>query len=129
MSSQNSSIVKGLMQRCLWLPAFAQNVQSLSIPEAYFLQPEKAPKVYGVVRELSEKMGITSEIPVMISKDANVSAISLLRGCGFICLGEELVNQLSDDEIKGVIAHELAQIRNYHSFILLLSSPLMIPFL
>ena len=117
MCSQNPSFVQSLFQRVLLADIIKEHVQDKSFPNLYFLQLKKAPKVYEILKDLREKMGISSNIPVLVSRDKNflnAFASSIFRGCGFICLGEELVNRLSDDELRGIIAHELAHIRNYH---------------
>jgi heat shock protein HtpX len=78
--------------------------------------PESATGRYGEVRQmtlqLADEMGVP-EPTVMKMQMGVPNAFAVGRkGAGVVCVSEELVAMLDRDELEGVIAHELAHIKN-----------------
>lgn len=76
------------------------------------LSEEKYPQVHQQVRQLSRDMGI--EKPRLMSARMGVpNAFAVGRkGAGVVVVSTELMQLLDDDELEGVLAHELAHIAN-----------------
>ncbi|MFB6089510.1 MAG: M48 family metallopeptidase [Halobellus sp.] len=76
------------------------------------LPEDQYPEIHRRVESLSESMGI--EKPrLMIARMGVPNAFAIGRkGAGTVVVSEELLSRLSADEVEGVLAHELAHIRN-----------------
>ena len=76
------------------------------------LPEDRAPGIHRRVESLSESMGI--EPPrLMIARMGVPNAFAVGRkGAGTVVVSEELLRTLDDDEVAGVLAHELAHVRN-----------------
>ncbi|MFW5704085.1 MAG: zinc metalloprotease HtpX [Patescibacteria group bacterium] len=78
------------------------------------LSREQAPDIYQDVSSLAKKM----EIPMpklYMSQDQQPNAFATGRDPkhGVVCVTQGLVSTLNRDEVRGVLAHELAHIKNY----------------
>lgn len=76
------------------------------------------PEIFGMTRKLSSKMKIP--IPKLYTSDdmsPNAFATGRTPSKGVVCVTQGLLTQLNLDEIEGVIAHELAHIKNYDTLI------------
>jgi heat shock protein HtpX len=73
---------------------------------------EQFPEIHRLVDDLSAEMGI--EKPrLMIARMGVPNAFAVGRkGAGTVVVSEELLRTLSPDEVEGVLAHELAHVRN-----------------
>ena len=73
---------------------------------------ERYPGIHRQVEALAEEMGI--EKPTLkIARMGVPNAFAVGRkGAGVVVVSEELLNVLDDDELEGVLAHELAHIAN-----------------
>jgi heat shock protein HtpX len=81
------------------------------------ITPERLPKLYSVINELTNEAGMRMPVAFLAgnSKMFNAFASSTLaKSCSLIGLGEDLIKELSDDEIKCLIAHELGHIKKKH---------------
>lgn len=78
--------------------------------------PASMPKLYGYVASLCEKQGI--EMPtVFITKDKwlfNAMAAKLFMSSGGILIGQDLLNEVTDQELEAVVAHEIGHIVHNH---------------
>jgi len=76
------------------------------------LSEEQYPRIHQQVRQLSRDMGI--EKPRLMSARMGVpNAFAVGRkGAGVVVVSTELLQLLDDDELEGVLAHELAHIAN-----------------
>jgi heat shock protein HtpX len=74
---------------------------------------EEAPQIYEIVQNLSKIAGIP-EPKIHISPDRSANAFACGRSPknASICLNQGLLNLLDKPELEGVIAHELAHIKN-----------------
>lgn len=87
---------------------------ALAMSRAKPLEESEAPRIYQIVRELTTRAGLPMPRLYMIPQDqpnafatgrnAKHSAVAVTRG---------ITQLLSEDELRGVIAHELAHIRHH----------------
>jgi len=86
----------------------------LKLTRARQLQRDQNPKVYYMVEGLSIAAGLPMP-KVYIIEDNGMNAFATGRNPsnGIIVLTSGLIDNLSDSELKGVIAHELSHIKNY----------------
>nr|WP_211226049.1 M48 family metalloprotease [Haloplanus natans] len=76
------------------------------------LLEERAPDLHRRVESLSRDMGIDKP-RLMIASMGVPNAFAIGRkGAGTVVVSEELLRTLDTDEVEGVLAHELAHIRN-----------------
>lgn len=78
------------------------------------LDPAAAPELYDDTKELAAKMKIPMP-KLYISPDPQPNAFATGRNPanGVVCVTEGLIRSLDRGEVRGVIAHELAHIKNY----------------
>jgi heat shock protein HtpX len=76
------------------------------------LSEEQYPQIHQQVRQLSRDMGIEKpELKVARMGVPNAFAVGR-KGAGVVVVSTELMQLLDDDELEGVLAHELAHIAN-----------------
>ena len=86
---------------------------ALKIHRAKPLQKESAPELHESVEKLAQNAGIPKpELYMTPMKIPNAFATGRSPKKGVIAVTEGLMNQLDRDEIDGVIAHEMAHIKN-----------------
>ncbi len=93
-----------------------------------YLSPQKAPKLHAMLNTLATSYGLKTP-PVFLAGDKkmfNAAASSLWPSTAMVILGRELVDAMSDDELKSVLAHELAHVKNMDVTKHLLASIIMI---
>lgn len=72
-----------------------------------------APEYYGLVRELAQRAGLPMpRVYVMHSPQPNAFATGRNPANSAVCASTGLLEMLSREEVAGVMAHELAHIRN-----------------
>jgi Zn-dependent protease with chaperone function len=78
---------------------------------------DSMPKMYHYIKTLCADNNI--DVPVVfISKSKNVFnafALKLFTTSGGILIGQELLNEASDDEIEAIIAHEIGHVNHNHA--------------
>jgi heat shock protein HtpX len=83
---------------------------------AYRAQPvtrEQLPRAYQVVERLTQKMGIPMPKMYVIPTDSpNAFATGRNPKHASVAMTEGILNLLNDDELEGVLAHELGHVRN-----------------
>jgi heat shock protein HtpX len=83
---------------------------------AYRAQPvtrEQLPRVYGVVERLTQKIGIPMpKIYVIPTESPNAFATGRNPNHASVAVTQGILNLLNDDELEGVLAHELGHVRN-----------------
>lgn len=76
------------------------------------LSEEQYPQIHQQVRQLSRDMGIEKpQLKVARMGVPNAFAVGR-KGAGVVVVSTELMQLLDDDELEGVLAHELAHIAN-----------------
>ncbi len=77
------------------------------------LKEEEAPQIYGMVRELTHNAGMPMpRLYLMPTDQPNAFAAGRNPSNAVVSVTNGLVKLLDQEELKGVLAHELAHIRN-----------------
>ncbi len=86
---------------------------ALKMSGAKPLKQSQAPEVYSMVKELSHKMQIPMP-DLYITPDRQANAFATGRGPGHasVAVTQGILDVLSKEELKGVLAHELAHVKN-----------------
>jgi Zn-dependent protease with chaperone function len=74
------------------------------------------PKLYGYVRTLCQENQLAMPA-VWLPKDKglyNAMAAKLFQSSGGIIIGQDLINDCSDDELEAIVAHEIGHIKHNH---------------
>ncbi|MCX8059201.1 MAG: zinc metalloprotease HtpX [Spirochaetes bacterium] len=88
-----------------------------------YLSEEEAPEIHAMVEEMCFNAGIPKpKIGVSEINIANAFAFGRSIKDGRICLTKNLINLLNKNELKAVIGHELAHIKNRDSVVTILVS-------
>jgi heat shock protein HtpX len=82
----------------------------------YRAQPvtrEQLPRVYNIVERLSQKVGLpTPKVYVIPTDSPNAFATGRNPSHASVAVTQGILGLLNDDELEGVIAHELGHVRN-----------------
>lgn len=71
------------------------------------------PRLYGIVREVSQKAGLPMpEVGISVSPMPNAFATGRSPKNAAVVATQGLLDILPDDELRGVIAHEMSHVRN-----------------
>src|SRR5215210_2738273 len=74
---------------------------------------EQAPALYQMVRELTTRAGLPMpKLYIIPSEQPNAFATGRNPGHSAVAVTQGITKLLSEDELRGVVAHELAHIRN-----------------
>ncbi|MFP4391655.1 MAG: zinc metalloprotease HtpX [Desulfohalobiaceae bacterium] len=101
--------------------AIAMNVGSywysdrivLSMYKAQEVSANQAPELHGIVQELAAKAGLPKPRVFIMPGDApNAFATGRNPDHGVVAVTQGLLNLLSPEEVKGVLAHEMGHIKN-----------------
>jgi heat shock protein HtpX len=85
----------------------------LKMYRAQEVSPEQAPQVYEMVKTLAENAGLPMPKVYVIPKDApNAFATGRNPEHAVVAVTRGLLNLMDHDEVKGVLAHELAHVKN-----------------
>jgi heat shock protein HtpX len=85
----------------------------LSMYKARELGPNDAPGLHRMVEDLARKAGVPKPRIYMVPQDApNAFATGRNPQNGVVAVTRGIVNLLSPEELKGVLAHEMGHIRN-----------------
>jgi heat shock protein HtpX len=86
---------------------------ALAMARAKPISEQEAPRLYEIVRELTTRAGLPMPRLYMIPQDQpNAFATGRSPKKAAVAVTRGIVQLLSEDELRGVIAHELAHIRN-----------------
>src|SRR5947209_2826900 len=86
---------------------------ALSMYRAKPVTREVLPRVYQVVERLSEKIGIpTPKIYVIPTDSPNAFATGRNPNHASVAVTQGILNLLTDEELEGVLAHELGHVQN-----------------
>jgi len=97
----------------------------LSMYGAHEVSPQEAPELYRVVQRLAQRAGIPMPRVYVIPSDApNAFATGRNPQHGAVAVTEGIMRLLSEDELAGVLAHELGHIRNRDTLIMTVAATL-----
>jgi heat shock protein HtpX len=83
------------------------------------LSPWSAPDLHRIVNSLAKRAGVPSpELYLIPSAEANAMTTGSARERGALAVTEGLLHVLRKDELEGVLAHEIAHLRNRDTTIL-----------
>jgi len=86
---------------------------ALSMYRAQPVTREELPRVYGVVERLAQKIGIpVPKIYVIPTDSPNAFATGRSPSHASVAVTQGVLNLLNDEELEGVLAHELGHVRN-----------------
>jgi heat shock protein HtpX len=86
---------------------------ALAMSRAKPVTREEAPRLYEIVEELAQRAGIPAPRVYIIPQDQpNAFATGRNPNHAAVAVTRGILKLLSEDELRGVIAHELAHIRN-----------------
>lgn len=89
---------------------------------AHPLERRDNPRIYNLVENLCMSCGMnTPQINIVASPELNAYASGIDEGSYAVTLTTGIINRLDDDELSGVIAHELTHIRNKDTRLLIVS--------
>lgn len=85
----------------------------LSLHRAQEVGPADAPQYYGLVQQLAERAGLPMpRVCIMHQPQPNAFAAGRSPSRATVCASTGLLESLSMEEVAGVMAHELAHIKN-----------------
>lgn len=86
---------------------------------------ERSPRLYEIVDALSASAGIPTPRVCLVNIDApNAFATGRDPANAALCLTKGILNLLDEDELKGVISHELAHVKNRDTLIMTVTAAL-----
>lgn len=85
----------------------------LATYRAKIVTEEEAPRLYSIVRNLSQMSGLPMpRVAVVPSNTPNAFATGRNKKHAVVAATQGLLNQLNDDELTGVLAHEMAHVKD-----------------
>jgi heat shock protein HtpX len=97
----------------------------LSMHNAEPISPESAPRLFGMVQGLAARAGIPMPALYVIHEDQpNAFATGRSPERGAVAVNTGLLDLMSEEEVAGVIAHELAHIRHRDTLIMTVTATL-----
>ncbi len=92
---------------------FYSDKLALSMYRAQPATREQLPRVYSVVEQMTQRIGLPMpKIYVIPSESPNAFATGRNPQHASVAVTQGILNLLSDDELAGVLAHELGHVRN-----------------
>jgi heat shock protein HtpX len=86
---------------------------ALAMYRAQPVSREDLPRVYNIVERLSQKVGLpTPKVYVIPTDSPNAFATGRNPSHASVAVTQGILGLLNDDELEGVIAHELGHVRN-----------------
>jgi len=107
------------------LAAFGKAVRQGMLLRAEEVNEREAPELYGIVRRLSQRAGLPMPRVYTIPEEApNAFATGRDPNHGAVAVTHGLVRLLDRNELAGVIAHELAHIKNRDTLVMTVAATL-----
>ena len=95
----------------------------LKLHQAQEVGPADAPGYYRIVQDLSQRAGLPMpKVCLMPSPQPNAFATGRSPANAAVCASTGLLDALTPEEVSGVIAHELAHIKNYDTLTMTLAA-------
>src|SRR5207247_7202590 len=86
---------------------------ALAMYRARPVSREELPRVYSVVERLTQRVGLPMpKIYVLPSESPNAFATGRNPSHASVAVTQGILNLLNDEELEGVLAHELGHVRN-----------------
>ncbi len=87
------------------------------------VSPEEYPELHSTIERLSRQADLPKPtVAVTQSKVPNAFATGPTQKKGVVCVTSGILNTLDDDELEGVLAHELAHIKNRDMAVMTIAS-------
>jgi heat shock protein HtpX len=103
-------LIAGVMN---FVSYFFSDKLALAMYRAQPVTREQLPRVYQIVERLTQKIGLPMpKIYVIPSESPNAFATGRNPQHASVAVTEGILNLLNDEEIEGVLAHELGHVRN-----------------
>lgn len=107
----------GIMFVISFLMSFASYYMSkdmaLKANKARLVSEAEEPRLYGIVRDVANKANVPMpEVGIVVTPVPNAFATGRNPQNAAVCATTGLLDTLSDEELEGVIAHEMAHVRN-----------------
>lgn len=85
--------------------------------ELLIVTPETMPSLYNYVADVAEKANIANPVVFISLKEGLFKAYSrkILMFPGSIVIGQQLVRNVSDDELRALVAQEIGHIKYHHT--------------
>jgi heat shock protein HtpX len=85
----------------------------LAMYKAKPVSPEEAPRLYSIVRELAGGAGMPMpKIYIIPTQSPNAFATGRNKNHAVVAVTQGILSLLSEDELRGVLGHEMAHVRN-----------------
>ncbi|HEV7455369.1 MAG TPA: zinc metalloprotease HtpX [Roseococcus sp.] len=109
-------LVAGGMNLFAW---WGSDGMVLRMHNAQPVTPQEAPQLYAMTERLAQRAGIPMPALYIIHEDQpNAFATGRSPEKGVVALNTGLLNMMSEQEVAGVIAHEMAHIKNRDTLIM-----------
>src|SRR5438067_1693582 len=103
-------IIAGVMN---FVAYFFSDKIALATYRAQPVSREQLPRVYNVVERMTQKIGLPMpKIYVIPTDSPNAFATGRNPGHASVAVTQGILNLLNDEELEGVLAHELGHVRN-----------------
>ena len=106
-------------QNCKELGLLSRIIRShfLLVLDGVVVTAETMPQLYGYVNSIAQKQGITTPTVFIPQSKGffNAAALKLFASSGGIIIGQDVINESSDNALEGVIAHEMGHIFHNHN--------------
>ncbi|MDE2801258.1 MAG: zinc metalloprotease HtpX [Chloroflexota bacterium] len=113
-------IIAGVMLAIQW---FGSDKIVLRSMNAKVVTPEEYPKLHAMVDRLVERAGIPKpKVAVAMTDVPNAFATGRNQKNALVCMTQGIMQRLDDDELEGVMAHELTHIKNSDVKVMTLAS-------
>jgi len=99
------------------LTSFQRLVRSIFLAlDVVMVTPETMPLLYSYVDDICKKASIATPSIFVTRKEGffNAAAQKLLMSTGGIVIGQKLMQELSDESLEAVVAHEIGHIKHNH---------------
>lgn len=99
------------------LTSFQRFVRSIFLAlDVVMVTPETMPLLYSYVDDICKKASIATPSIFVTRKEGffNAAAQKLLMSTGGIVIGQKLMQELSDESLEAVVAHEIGHIKHNH---------------
>jgi len=107
----------------LGIQYFFSDKMVLASTRAKIVSPEQAPELHQIVDELCREAGLPKPRVAVVPTDVpNAFATGRSKKHSVIAVTNGLMNRLSTDEVKAVLAHELSHVRNRDVAVITLAS-------